>query len=648
MNTTITTLGQRFTLMLVTAVLAGCMAASQHRENMERSHSVGLTQGIEAEIAQLESTILSDPDRASGERHIKLDTDIITLMEIGALYHYAGHFERSNEALEIVYAHYADEEMKTDINVTDSMKAVFKSTVTEGFSGPYDLAGYEKVYLHTLKALNYLMLGSADSAMVEIRRAEHQHAKIEDKLREDAEENAQERAENAEQFSSLDSGSEANSQNKFMEEAGLTPQEKALVAGMKDGYRNPMTYNLSSVVYELHRSIDGDAVLDDASLDLRKSLELYLNSGVADRYARWTTYRRRGNIPASRLMLKKVKSRYPAIVREAKRRPSAMRNVHVFLHTGDSPRIEALDIRIPNPISLTMSKMSIARYRPVIDQEYRLEVSSRGIQAHTGKHLDFDALALKHYEDKLNWIWGRAIIRLVVHTVIDRELNKRMGLMGSVLAAVKNEMLEQADTRSWISLPKAIHYGTMQAGGERTRVQVFNQAGQSLFSNEYPMESGKVLVVNIRKFGSTYLDQYAHLDGGPKGRLRSSRRGSSGGGSMVRKVQAWLTALGYDPGPADGAAGAKTKDAVRAFQSDQGKSASGSIDNSLAGAVKNAYRNMVREVQTLLSQQGYDVGTPDGVPGRKTRAAVKAYQQSVGLPANGAITLGLLTHMKSI
>lgn len=638
--------GQRLAILFAAAILSGCMAAAQHRENMEQSHSVGLSQGIQAQIAQMEADVLSAPDPATGRRHIRLDTDIITLMEIGALYHYAGQFERSNEALEIVYAHYADQEMKTDINVTDTVKGIFKSTVTEGFSGPYDLAGYEKVFLHTLKGLNYLMLGNADSAMVEIRRAEHQHAKIEDKLREDAEENRREREENAAQFNNLDPNSEAQSENQFREQARLTPQERALVAELKDGYRNPMTYNLSSIVYELHRGIDGDAVLDDAALDLRKSLELYLNSGVADRYARWATYRRRTGIPESRLMLKTVRSRYPAVVREAKRRPNAMRNIHVFLHTGDSPRIEPLDIRIPNPISRTMSKMSIARYRAVPDQNYRVEVASAGGQGHTGKHLDFDALALKHYDDRLNWIWGRAIIRLVVHTVVDRELNERMGLLGSVLAAVKNEMLEQADTRSWTSLPKAIHYGTLQARGDSAQVKVYNQAGQALFTKDYPVESGKVTVVNIRKYGSTYLDQYALLDGGPRGKLRGSR--SAGGGSMVRKVQAWLTALGYDPGPADGAAGAKTKSAVRAFQADRGLSASGSIDNSLAGSVKSAYRGMVREVQTLLVQLGYDPGTPDGIPGRKTREAVKAYQRSVGLPANGSITQQLLTRMKAI
>ncbi|MBE7733013.1 lytic murein transglycosylase [Devosia faecipullorum] len=52
------------------------------------------------------------------------------------------------------------------------------------------------------------------------------------------------------------------------------------------------------------------------------------------------------------------------------------------------------------------------------------------------------------------------------------------------------------------------------------------------------------------------------------------------------------------------------------------------------------------EVQTLLGRAGYDVGTPDGVIGPKTRAAVMAYQQRMGLPADGHVSGTLLDRLK--
>ena len=52
------------------------------------------------------------------------------------------------------------------------------------------------------------------------------------------------------------------------------------------------------------------------------------------------------------------------------------------------------------------------------------------------------------------------------------------------------------------------------------------------------------------------------------------------------------------------------------------------------------------ELQTQLGRAGYDVGSPDGVIGPKTRAAVIAYQQRAGLAVDGHISGRLLDRLK--
>lgn len=52
------------------------------------------------------------------------------------------------------------------------------------------------------------------------------------------------------------------------------------------------------------------------------------------------------------------------------------------------------------------------------------------------------------------------------------------------------------------------------------------------------------------------------------------------------------------------------------------------------------------ELQTLLSQQGYDAGMPDGMLGPTTRAAVRAYQKKIGLPADGYASVSLLERLR--
>jgi peptidoglycan hydrolase-like protein with peptidoglycan-binding domain len=51
------------------------------------------------------------------------------------------------------------------------------------------------------------------------------------------------------------------------------------------------------------------------------------------------------------------------------------------------------------------------------------------------------------------------------------------------------------------------------------------------------------------------------------------------GRDNVRQVQDALQAKGFDPGPIDGVAGARTKAAIRNFQDRFGMKASGEIDN---------------------------------------------------------------------
>ena len=51
---------------------------------------------------------------------------------------------------------------------------------------------------------------------------------------------------------------------------------------------------------------------------------------------------------------------------------------------------------------------------------------------------------------------------------------------------------------------------------------------------------------------------------------------------------------------------------------------------------------LVSKIQTLLADAGYDVGPPDGVAGAKTAAAVKAFQQKQGVEPTGAIDNSLL------
>ncbi|NMM45960.1 lytic murein transglycosylase [Rhodospirillaceae bacterium KN72] len=61
---------------------------------------------------------------------------------------------------------------------------------------------------------------------------------------------------------------------------------------------------------------------------------------------------------------------------------------------------------------------------------------------------------------------------------------------------------------------------------------------------------------------------------------------------------------------------------------------------------KPLHRDEILELQRRLTDAGFDTGKPDGMVGPMTRAAVKGYQKSVGLPPDGYPTPALLSKLR--
>lgn len=58
-------------------------------------------------------------------------------------------------------------------------------------------------------------------------------------------------------------------------------------------------------------------------------------------------------------------------------------------------------------------------------------------------------------------------------------------------------------------------------------------------------------------------------------------------------------------------------------------------------------RRLVELIQTYLSRKGYDAGVVDGLYGRRTAAAIRAYQRDTGLSPDGLATIGLYNAMQA-
>ena len=108
----------------------------------------------------------------------------------------------------------------------------------------------------------------------------------------------------------------------------------------------------------------------------------------------------------------------------------------------------------------------------------------------------------------------------------------------------------------------------------------------------------------------------------------------------IKLIQTQLKAAGFDPGPVDGALGAKTMSALRRLQSgcanlkDLFENSTGGI-LSQPGEIQAAKQSAadkvssteeIRLIQVRLKDAGFDAGPIDGVMGFKTRSALLRFQ----------------------
>jgi peptidoglycan hydrolase-like protein with peptidoglycan-binding domain len=105
----------------------------------------------------------------------------------------------------------------------------------------------------------------------------------------------------------------------------------------------------------------------------------------------------------------------------------------------------------------------------------------------------------------------------------------------------------------------------------------------------------------------------------------------------VADLQYVMTRLGYYTGPIDGVYSAETTAAVTEMQKALGVTADGVYGPETAAALKGKAKDVVVQVQTLLTQYGYYTGPIDGNYGTETQDAIKKLQTDLGVTADGRI-----------
>ncbi len=144
-----------FASLVIMVVLSGCSAFSkQHNE-------------FHAEYTQFSSEEAAI-NRAQKFKSDKKKNKILHLQEQARLYHIGGDYVSSRDKLAEVLEFYRNSDYDAIIN-TGRLGAKAGALLTNDKVIPYNGSDYERIYARQIQAMNYLALGDANGAMIEVR-----------------------------------------------------------------------------------------------------------------------------------------------------------------------------------------------------------------------------------------------------------------------------------------------------------------------------------------------------------------------------------------------------------------------------------------------------------------------------------------------
>jgi hypothetical protein len=363
----------------------------------------------------------------TGER--ESSDQILYNMERGRTAHVMGDLDVSMKDFNSSIVRIKQNDQKATISAS-AIGAYVAANVTNDNAIPYVGDGYERVLLHHYQALNYLFKRDIEGAGVEFRLANREQ---EEALKQFAREieDAQQEAEQK-----RTKNSEAVVEQKYA-------QMDEVAGRVKNSFQNAYSFYLSGFVYELNK------LPNDAYIDYKRALEIYPHN----RYLQKDVLRLAAALEMNE-DLDALRSRFridPAV----RYNNDARNNGELLVIYEDGFVPQKKEIKIPLPIP-TVGLVAIAF--PIYDSEWTPQIpltinESNILIGSTETICDFRVLAVKALKEKAPIIATRQVIRAIAKGIQSKTAEKKAGTLGLILDGIWNYLSENADLRSWLTLP---------------------------------------------------------------------------------------------------------------------------------------------------------------------------------------------------
>ncbi len=360
--------------------------------------------------------------------------DILDNMEKGRVNFLASAYPASKTSFELSDKAVRKWQDQPLISVSETATSAGALAVNDNLTA-YQPADYELGFLHLYLGLNYIKINSLEGALVEMRRANQ----------------VQERARKARE-------AELKSAETDMRKSGLSPNLGSVLSRYPDAgdklkaVQNGYLLYLSALLYETQ----GDP--NSAYVDYRRALAVAPdNKQVIDGTLRVATLL---GMRQDLALLTKQYGPYKPL-------PKGEGRVIIIDERGVVKAMDDWQLTIPVNDSrgdLALYSVSLPYYHDNEAQRFgALQLDGRGISG--DELVDVNLMASNQLTEKMPSILLRQVLRVVTKDLVRKETTKGNDV-GSILFSVLNTLTEQADTRSWQSLPEKVYSSgaTLEAG----------------------------------------------------------------------------------------------------------------------------------------------------------------------------------------
>ncbi len=335
-----------------------------------------------------------------------------------------------------------------------------------------------------MRALNYLAENDVSGAGVEVRRANQTQGAAEARHRREVE-NAESKEKNV--------SPDGRDPNLLPVYAGLDE----LAGSVKFSFQNAATYYVSAVIWEML----GEP--NDAYIDCKRALEIYPNNrflqqdvvrlgkrlGMREDLADFTRrFPKAADTPADGTGRFKDKARLVVLYEEGFVLAKSEMSIPYPLFSAGSIGVIALPMYAEAapaavPATVSVGGRSLGKTVPICN---------------------VGALAARALEERMPGIVTRQVARAIAKGVAAEAAEQAGGGLGSLAMLLYNVISEQADLRSWLTLPA--HIQILSAWVEPGTPTV--TLGGSLWSGEVTLNEGKTTFVYVSRID---LAVYSHV-----------------------------------------------------------------------------------------------------------------------------------------